>query len=102
MDELFSQTKAVYTNSDIVNNDFGYDSLFFITNASVYLDETAAQSFPLGFSGSTEIPTVASSWSLTEARVPDTTATVALLALGLASLAARRRRFDLSGRTRPL
>lgn len=74
----------VFANSDLVNGDFGLDSIFYMLNASVFSDTAVAYS-SLGY-GSQDDPTVAASWSLTRATVPDQGTTLALLALGLVVL----------------
>lgn len=92
-----SLNNFVFSNSDLVGGDFGYDSLFGMLNASVYAD-TAFGISSLGFA-SQDWPTVASRWSLGEKTspggetVPDAGATLLYLGLALAILAGFRRRF---------
>jgi hypothetical protein len=75
------QNNFVFANSDLVNGDFGFDSIFYMLNASVFSDTAVAYS-ALGYA-SQDDPTVPANWSLSRAVVPDRGTTLALLALGL-------------------
>jgi hypothetical protein len=67
-----------------VNGDFGFDSIFYMLNASVFSD-TALAYTALGYA-SQDDPTVAGRWSLGLAAVPDQGMTITLFALGLVLL----------------
>lgn len=81
------QNNFLFSNSDLANGDFGYDSIFYILNASVYFDTAVAFS-TLGYA-SQDDPT-ADTWRLEEhvpgTHVPDSSGSIAWLGLGLAGL----------------
>lgn len=91
------QNNFVFSNSDLAGGDFGFDSVFYMLNASVFSDTAVAFS-SLGYA-SEDNPTATASWSLV--RVPDQGTTVLLLGAVFAALAAlqrslRRRNVDLT------
>ena len=92
------QNNFVFSNSNLVNGDFGYDSLFYILKPSVQDPSTAVGlSNPLGVFGSQNDPTVAGRWSLqaaTSGSVPDSGATAVLFGAALVGLAALRRKLN--------
>ena len=92
------QNNFVFSNSNLVNGDFGYDSLFYILKPSVQDPSTAVGlSTPLVFFGSQNNPTVAGRWSLqaaTSGSVPDSGATAVLFGAALVGLAALRRKLN--------
>jgi hypothetical protein len=83
------QNNFIFANSDLVNGDFGFDSIFYMLNASVFSDTAVAYS-SLGYA-SQDDPTAAANWSLSRAAVPDQGTTIALFALGLVVLGWLRR-----------
>jgi hypothetical protein len=79
------QNNFLFADTDLVAGDFGYGSLFYLLNASVFADIAVADS-PLFGLASMDDPTSARSWSLTRATVPDQGMTIALFAIGLVLL----------------
>jgi hypothetical protein len=89
------QNNFLFSNSDVINGNFGFDSFFDILNTSVYAFNTAVgQSIPLNVFGSQDLPTVAQNWSLTAAptTAPDGGTTLVLLGIGLAGMVWLRRK----------
>jgi hypothetical protein len=86
------QNNFFFANSDLAGGDLGFDSIFYLVNASVFAD-TAVASSALGYA-SQDDPTVATSWSLSRAAVPEPGATLGLLALSLIALGCLRSRFQ--------
>jgi hypothetical protein len=80
------QNNFVFANSDLAGGDFGFDSVFYMLNASVASDTAVAFS-ALGYASQDE-PTAKSRWKLA---VPDHSATFILLGLALAGLAGMKR-----------
>ena len=78
----------LFANSDLANGDFGYDSVFYMLNASVASDTAVAFS-TMGYA-SQDDPSVGRRWTLVQ--VPDHGATLALLGLALAALGSMRRK----------
>lgn len=89
------QNNFVFANADLANGDFGFDSIFYMLNASVFSDTALAYS-ALGYA-SQDDPTVAASWSLSRVAVPDQGKTLALLALGLLVLGCLQGRARATG-----
>lgn len=77
------QNNFVFANSDLAGGDFGFDSIFYLLNASVFSDTAVAFS-ALGYA-SQDDPTVSASWTLVQ--TPEQSSTLALLGLALAGLA---------------
>lgn len=89
------QNNFIFANSDLANGDFGFDSIFYILNASVFSDTALAFS-ALGYA-SQDDPTVAASWTLSRAAVPDQGKTLALFVGGLVLLACLQGRTKATG-----
>lgn len=83
------QNNFVFATSDLAGGDWGYESLFYMLNASVFADTALALSNLGSGYASQDFPTSSESWSL---KVPDGGSTLALLSLVLLALAAARRR----------
>ena len=83
------QNNFLFANSDLAAGDFGYDSVFYMFNASVFADTAVAFS-TMGFA-SQDWPTADGKWSLT---VPEGGSTVLLLCGAGVGLAFVRRRFS--------
>jgi hypothetical protein len=82
------QNNFIFANSDLANGDFGYDSVFYILNASVYSDTAVAFS-ALGYA-SQDDPTARASWNLVQ--TPEQSSTLALLGLSVTGLLLLRRK----------
>jgi hypothetical protein len=81
------QNNFFFANSDLAGGDVGYDSIFYLLNASVFMD-TAVASSTLGYA-SQDAPIVTSSWSLSAApgsSVPDQGTTLGLFGFSLGAL----------------
>lgn len=89
------QNNFIFINDDIANGGSAYDSFFYMTNSSVFADLAYGQSDPLGVF-TLDSPPEAGRWTLrdtTHGNVPDSAATVSLLAIGLVATAGLQRRF---------
>lgn len=82
------QNNFVFANSDLANGDFGFDSIFYMLNASVYNDTAVAFS-TLGYA-SQDDPTIRANWSLVQ--TPEQSPTLVLLSLTIGGLALLRRK----------
>ena len=86
------QNNFVFSNSDLVNGDFGFDSIFYMFNASVFDDTAVGLPGPLGLGGSQDLPTLTRNWLLTPATsVPDEGAAIVLLGMAMAGMVWLRR-----------
>jgi hypothetical protein len=89
------QNNFVFANSDLTNGDFGFDSIFYMMNASVYSDTAVAFS-TLGYA-SQDDPTMRANWSLVQ--TPEQSSTLALLSLAMVGLVwLRRKQSSATGR----
>lgn len=82
------QNNFVFANSDLAGGDFGFDSIFYMLNASVSSDTAVAFS-ALGYA-SQDDPTMRASWSLVQ--TPDQSSTLVLLGLAMGGLVWLRRK----------
>jgi len=83
----------VFVNSDLAADDWSYDSLFYILNASVYQDTAVAYSASLNFAAQ-DFPTVSPNWTLgvAPASVPDSGSTALFLGLAILAIAWEHRK----------
>ena len=86
------QNNFFFATSDLANGDFGFDSVFYMLNASVFSDTALAYS-TLGFA-SQDDPTVRASWKLVQ--TPEQSSTLAMLGLAVGGLVWLRRRQSLA------
>jgi hypothetical protein len=85
------QNNFLFATSDLASGDFGYESLFYMLNASVFEDTALALSnVGIGYA-SQDSPTSGGSWSLT---VPDSGSTILLMGLAMAGLVGMRRKLS--------